>query len=502
MTFRKWLRTEMGHTQLIIFSIVAVIIEFVIFKILYPYPNFIPPDSFSYIEAAYNNQLINVWAIGYSKFLRFFSCFTSSHLILVQFQYLLLQFSVLYFIFSIGYWLRLSKWMVRLLVGGCIFNPLLLHISNFISSDALFISLSMIWVSQLLWIINSPGRRLLVAHASILLFAFMVRHNALYYPFISILVIVFAHISVREKCVCVGCIILLLGSFATRTMYQYYKQTRTVQYAAFGGWQLAANALYGYAHVSSDPPKMVPAQFRILHTMVNNHIDSIRKLTIRPDDDITFYYLWDNRAPLKEYMSYYWRQGDNADGFIRWATMGNLYSSYGRYLIWHHPIAFINYYIWPNLQKYYVPPVGFMGVYNLGNKTVNPIVGTWFGWDSNVVRTYSKDTRISVVEYFPVSIAINNVLFLISFAGLLFIIGFKRFTYYGHGILSLAGTIWLCNLVFSVFSAPVELRYQIFPMLITFVFNALVITLIVNVVRSVLSGRSIDSSVVLLTRCR
>lgn len=497
MLFNRWILMEFGSRRMLLLYFIATAMQFFLFKFLYPYPNFMPPDSFSYIEAAYNNQYINVWPIGYSKFLRFFSCFTNSHLVLILFQYLLLLFSVLYFLFSITYWLRQGKWFVRLLVLACIFNPLILHISNFISSDALFISLSMVWFTQLVWIMHSINRRILISHAFILLLSIIVRHNALYYPFVSLLVVFFTHSSVKGKCLYAGCVMLILGSFVGRTMYQYHKETGIIQYAAFGGWQLAANALYGYAHVSPDPIESVPERFRVLHDMVNRHVDSIQKLVIRPDDDITLYYLWSNNAPLKRYMSYYWQQDSNTNGFIRWATMGNLYGNYGRYLIRRHPMAFISYYLWPNLQKYYVPPVGFMGVYNLGNETVDPSVAKWFGWKSNVIKTHFNDTRITVVEYFPVLIAINNVVFLLSFTGLLYVIGFKRFTSYGHGILCWVGMVWLCNILLSVFLAPVELRYQLFPMIVTFAFSVLAIRLLVKVVRAILFGNSFDSIVLL-----
>src|SRR5687767_11301464 len=79
------------NKRLLLIAVIVMIVSFTWLKIVYPFPNFMPPDSESYLEAADKNQFINVWAIGYSKFLRFVSSFTNSHFILVIMQYLMLM---------------------------------------------------------------------------------------------------------------------------------------------------------------------------------------------------------------------------------------------------------------------------------------------------------------------------------------------------------------------------------------------------------------------------
>src|SRR5258708_20583126 len=82
---------------------IAIIVQFVIFKILYPYAGFINGDSYVYLESAYMNYDINTYPVGYSKFLRLFSVFSRSDTALVAFQYLIIQSSALYFIFTLFY---------------------------------------------------------------------------------------------------------------------------------------------------------------------------------------------------------------------------------------------------------------------------------------------------------------------------------------------------------------------------------------------------------------
>ncbi|MBO9565799.1 MAG: hypothetical protein J7621_23685, partial [Niastella sp.] len=56
----------------------ALVIQFSIFKYLYPFASFIHGDSFSYLQAANENLSINTYMVGYSNFLRLFSVFTKS----------------------------------------------------------------------------------------------------------------------------------------------------------------------------------------------------------------------------------------------------------------------------------------------------------------------------------------------------------------------------------------------------------------------------------------
>lgn len=483
-TFKQWLRKDPENRKLMVFSLTLTIMQFAWLKFLYPYPNFMPPDSEYYIEAATNNYTINFWAIGYSKFLRLISSFTSSHFALVLFQYLFLQASLLYFLFSIRYWLSPGKWVFRVMIGSSILNPLLPHISNYVASDALFTALSLIWFTQLMWLLYHPTGRILIYHSFILLFAFMVRHNAMYYPFISIGVIAFAHLPIKLKWLGSGYIAILLGFFIGYTQYHYHKETNTIQYTAFGGWQLAANALYGYAHAKSDPPNAVPSYLRELHILVNQHMDSLRQLKHRPDNEVAIYYLWDEQSPLKKYMHHRWKYDSTTSVFTRWASMAPLYAAYGRHLISQHPGLFIRFYVQPNLFKYFVPPTKFMGVYNLGNKTVTSEVGKWFGWKSNKVFTHYGDTRILVTEYFSGLIAIINLVFILSLIGLIYVASFKYCISYGNGIACLVGLVWFFNMAFSVFSAPIELRYQLFPMITMFVFGVLLLTLMIQTGRS------------------
>jgi hypothetical protein len=480
LPFKQWCWQDKENKKLLWFTALAMVVSFSWIKILYPFPNFIPPDSYSYLEAAYNNDFIGIWAIGYSKFLRLVSSFSNSDLVLVIIQYLLLQGSLMYFLFTIRYLLLPGKWLFRIMLAASVLNPLLPHVANFVSSDCLFTALSLIWFTQLLWIIYRQTATLLVIHALVILLAFTIRYNALYYPVISIALLIFNNMPKRAKRLGIVSIVILLSVFIGSTQTEYSIKTGTVQYSAFGGWLMAANALYGYAHATSQNPSTVPLRFRELHSIVNHHMDSIKNLPVRPDQEIGVYYMWDFKSPLRVYMESH-IENKQASFLKRWSSMAPLYAAYGRYLIAKHPWLYIQYYAWPNFQRYYVPPTLFMGVYNWGNETVDPIAMKWFGWKDNTVPTYSRDKKIVVTEYFSILLAIINLIYVLGFITLISIPAlYKKCADYSRSILWLMLTFWVSNMCFSVLSAPIELRYQIFPLVITFTFGILLIAFIIE----------------------
>jgi hypothetical protein len=480
LTFSQWLWKDKENKRLLIFSLFVAVISFTWLKIIYPYPNFMPPDSNSYLEAAYKNYFINFWPIGYSRFLRLISCFSSSHFVLVTIQYLFLVMAVLYFLFSLRWLLSPGKWIFRILFSLSLINPLLPHIANFVSSDCLFATLSLIWFTQLLWILFNPSKKLLFIHALVLLLSFTVRFMAMYYPFISVTVILFAQIPRQTKLTGIGFVVTFLMIFIGFTQYEYHVKTGKTLYSGFGGWQMAANALYGYAHAKPDIfLRSIPVEFRKLHILVNQHMDSIRQLQNRPDEEVGIYYLWDLKSPLRVYMTQLYNGDKKTPQFKQWASLAPLYQDYGLYLIKKHPIEFTQYYLWPNLLKYYAPPVKFMGTYNMGNATVEPIVVSWFGWNNNQLPHRSHDTQIHITAIFPTLLSIFNPLFMIVNFAFAIMGGFRKCNLFSKKAIILMWLIWITNMLFSVLSAPTELRYQLFHLIITLPFTGLFIQWIV-----------------------
>jgi hypothetical protein len=135
-----------------------VMLQFAVFKLCFPFPDFIS-DSYNYILGAQLHLDVNIWPIGYSKFLALFHWFTTSAFALVLFQYGMYIFSVYPILYFHPHLFfphpeDSPEECSRLFL---FFNPLLLFLANYVGSDTLFASMSTIWLTQLIWIVRRPS---------------------------------------------------------------------------------------------------------------------------------------------------------------------------------------------------------------------------------------------------------------------------------------------------------------------------------------------------------
>jgi hypothetical protein len=492
LPFRQWLWQDRHNRLLLILAAIAVIAQLTWYKYLYPFPNFLP-DSYSYISTAMENRGIDLWPAGYAKFLRMESVLTHTHIGLVIIQYLLLQGCILYWIFTVAYLLKPNKWILRVLVFCNVLNPLLLHIANFISADALFVSCSIVWLAQLLWLWYKPDWRLLIWHVLLLLFVFSVRYNALFYPFISIAVLLLSKAGRRMKLAGVAMICITIGGFIVYMMQSYKTTTGTREFSAFGGWQMGANGLFAYSQLNV-PPEQVPPKFKALHAITRHHIDSLRHLAHRPDTALGIYYLWDEGAPLKTYMYEQYKSKKANSSLQMWATVSPLYASYGAWLITKYPMAYLRYYVWPNTINYYVPPPEFLAMYNMYSDHMDPAGVKFFDLNPNKVFTRVKYNQVILIQYFPQVLALTNLIFFLLFICIILLNGLKLCTPYTRQILGWIMVVWLANLGFSVLASPIVLRYQLFPLVFTFTFMVLLIPIMAKAYKVSVAPNSVAIS--------
>jgi hypothetical protein len=470
------------HTQRnrIYFALAAVVIvvQFAVFKHFYPFPNFIHGDSFVYVKAAYNNAAIGLYPIGYPKFLRLFSVFSISHLALTAFQYLFIQVSNLGFLFTIFYFYGPAKVIEGLLLAAMVLNPIFLHLANLISSDGLFVAISFIWFTLLIWILHRPAPYLIVWHAIVLFLAFILRYNALYYPLISILAYLLSRQKLYYKFWGIAASLILIGSFILFTAQGYKAFIGKQVFSPFGGWQLASNALYAYRNIDSAKRKPVPQKFQGLDRIVRTYFDTSRNRRTQPMENLeaSTAYMWTPESPLQLYMvKQYGFDKSIKDSstlkYQRWASAAPLFGEYGSWLIREYPREYIAHYILPNALKYYTPPVEFLEVYNMGFDTVTPTTQTWFNLKSNKVTTKFHDKRATTLEFYPVFSGIVNGFFICCVLGFSFMVGFKKGNDLNRFVI-LCTALWLVNFGFSVLASPVALRFQVFT-LMTFLYISL-----------------------------
>jgi hypothetical protein len=457
----------------------AIIIQFSIFKYLYPFANYIHGDSFVYLNAATENLTINSYPIGYSKFLRLVSVFAKPDLVLVSFQYLLIQGSSLFLLFTIFYFYKVGRATQTILLCFMVFNPLFLHMGNMVSSDGLFLSLSITWFALLLWIIYRPSNRFICWHAIVLFVVFTVRYNALIYPFVAFVAFALSKLPRQKKVIGLGLGLLLIGWFVCLSRYQFKKLTGYSQFSPFSGWQLANNAMYAYRKVDSADRESVPLKFRALDTRIRTFYDRYPNLNI---GEASTFYMWASWLPLMQYQDSLFVKDVAATKLKKWASMGPLYSSYGSYIIKKYPIHFLRYFVLPNSLKYFLPPVEYLGNYNWGYPTVPESVVKWFGYPNNQVKTRMKSGKVWVLQPFQYLVGITNLIFFLMLLSYLLLKGWQYSPTFKKSLL-LAGFVWIANAGFTIFAASAALRFQAFPTMLSVTFSLLLIDWMASLIR-------------------
>jgi len=450
-------------------AIVLSVLQFIVFKFLYPYANFMT-DSYAYLSGAIYNLQVNMWPIGYSKILRFINLFFSSDLVLVSFQYLILQSALFYFLFTLLYHLRPRKYVTAILFVFFSINPVFLCISNYILSDGIFTGLSIIWFTQLLWLLYKPSKRLIFSHALLLFFLFTIRYNALYYPIISFTVLLSLKTDLKVRLTSIAFSSLLIALFILNTQNENKKLTGKSIFSGFSGWMLANDALIMARNLNlkNDQP---PSRFAELHKMVIHHNDSIRYLAKRPDSSLQIYYMWLENSPLQKYFSLKYKGDSTTPFYKKWTLTSVLYKDYSMYLIKKHPIDYAKNFVGLNFYWYMTSYPEFLGIYNLGRDSVSADAQNWFAYKSPRLKYANKE--INIIYYYRNLFTGINIFTLIMAGAFVFSV-YKRLHKKKQKALLLAFFTWVIGLGFSVLVAPATMRYQLFTIVVSLAFSLMI----------------------------
>ncbi|MBS1566840.1 MAG: hypothetical protein JST39_20815, partial [Bacteroidetes bacterium] len=274
-----------------------------------------------------------------------------------------------------------------------------------------------------------------------------------------------------------GLALLLVGCFVSYTTFRYKQLTGYWQYAPFSGWQMANNAMYTYRYVDSADRKPVPARFRMLDNMIRHYFDTSRDVKKHPVEALqaSTVYMWDMRlSPLYAYRELIFSKDTSAGEFKKWASMGPLYKDYGVFIIRTYPAQFLRYFVWPNARKYYSPPVEFLEFYNSGRNNTAPIGQTWFKYKSARLYTRTGTKKVTILNYYPILSGITNIVLLFILIFYLMLRGSGANVLFRKGMW-LGASLWLINAGFTIFASSAALRFQAFPVVLSFTFMLLLV---------------------------
>lgn len=441
------------------------------FKLIYPHPNMVL-DSYYYIMAAISHTDVNAWAIGYSWFLRLFGLFSHSPLLLVIFQYLFLEASLLIFFLTLMRIFTLSKLSRWILFVFFFVNPLFLYCANFVMADALFIALSVLWVSILLSIVFRPRPYMVWVHALLILLVFTVRYNSLYYPFVAAIAFLLSPYQIRQKLLGIGLQAAVITGFIIYTSMRVGAVSGHSQFSPFGNWKTANDALYMYGHIYQDSSGAIPVKFAALHKVVRRYFQSNERVDDLLDYHSQLYgsfYMFFGTSPLVQYKNLLYGQDTEFVNFKKMACIGPLYGEYGSWLIRMHPRAFVQYFVEPNAVRYLYPPMeAFSSLHPFFLRTdyLGQAAIAWFGVRTLTVSRSAINLRTLLLEPYQTMTMFIHALFIITVAGFFILKGLKALTSLERRALFVLVSLWVFDLAFNLTAAATVMRYEIFPLIV------------------------------------
>jgi len=449
----------------VVLPIMAV--EWIGFKCLYPFANYFA-DSYSYIQAAAQQDAISYRPIGYSFFLRMVHAISASDVLVVSLQYVLVQGACLGLVLSLRRWCGLGERTVAILMAFLLLNPATPYVCNYISSDALFIGFSVLWLTVLMGLLRDPGWWRLGLQLVLLFVIFNLRYVALFYPAVAALTVLLARRGWVFSIVGAGASIgvVVAGMLWIKTITN--RETGADLFSAFSGWQIANNALNLYAHIPVDTVGLPSPECQELAGYVKRD-EMPRAQTVTTD------YMWLRTSPLHCYLQAY-RQRNRLTYFTGWNQVGVVFTRYGYWVARKHPAAFLRYYAWPSARTFFLPDLDVFAVYNEGKPEVDPVAKDWFHYRGRRVAVYSATIQARLLAPIPVLYLLLTIAFI--GAALLFLPFAevrKRSPVFTGGF-RLASAFLLANAFFSIFASPSVLRYQVLPMIILFVFGVCAIS--------------------------
>jgi len=463
--------------------IVITILLFSLFKYFYPYPNMVM-DSYVYIKAAALHMSANSAPIGYSWFLRAFSFFSRSAYLLVMVQYFFLEFSCAVLFFTLLHLFHLSRLFSTILFIFLFCNPLFLYLSNFVMSDSLFTAISVLWITQLIWIICAPRTYMILVHTLLIFLAFTVRYNALYYPLFASIVLLVIRLKVWQKITAILLQFVLIVLFIFHVKNSMFPMTKVRQFPPLCGWQMANNVMYMYGHVDRNTKGTVPDQFSILDSVVRHDFDSaghVEDILDYSAEAHGFYYMASNGSPLNYY--FHWQYGYDSvfQDLTKRGPASILFTGYAKYLILKYPVQYIRYWAIPNGIRYFYPPTEIFSMispYIMRRDAFGGMATELLDVKTLMVRSGLIGFRTTILNYYSMFFMLLNLLFLLLFAGFFFLGGFKNISKSHTYVLISIALLWCCNLFFSAMVSCCVLRYEVFIMIMIFSFTSLLLDFI------------------------
>jgi hypothetical protein len=371
----------------------------------------------------------------------------------VLLQLILYFASTLIFYFTIRYYFFEGKrvwWRVFFFIF--LLAPACIYLCNFAISDALFISLTNLWLASLLWMMGSRKVSVVIVNTVLLALVMQVRYIALFYPAISVCAIFLAYfrgmklrffaLSLLQVAVFFGVIFF--------TIWQTKKNIDVAVLSGFSGWQKANNAMHVLPYISLKPEEIKDPEIRRMHAYILANTPP----GLYPEKgSVVIFYLWSPEGPFKKYLAQLQSSGKGYYLYY-WHLSSIPFGKWGDFIMKKYPGLYLRHYMLPNFRSlsgmsnealFYFPPYSEQ-------------MKKWFGCGN-----CDPTPRYTFFHQFLAATASKsfNLLWLFLFLSCLVLCFRSKLNYTSqqYNMILLVSFFCIVYTVMSVYASPIFLRY-------------------------------------------
>ena len=450
-TFFSFLASKEPRFELILTPLLLTL-TYAFLLWVYPFPNTYA-DTGAYISVATTGLIGNFRPPGYSWFMALSHFINPNADVLVLLQTVLYFFSTLFLYLTVRFFFKAgNKWVWRLFFLLFLLSPTCIYLCNFVISDSLFISLTNLWLSSILWIIGTRKTAALLWNMVLLLLLLQIRYIGLFYPMITVVALFIAYFKKQKLRFALfsGLQVALFFGVILFTTYQTEKTIGVRVFSGFSGWQKANNAMHVLPHLNLQPKDIKDPEIRKLHAFMLAH----NPVELYPaKDSVVVTYLWGPTTGPKKLL-YRIMAGGNKHYLHYWHKTSIPLGKWGDYIIKNHPGLFFKYYLRPN----------FLFLFKMSNEALfvwpppSKQITDWFACSNCAVAPKYSFFHDFLAATASKSFNILWVLFALS----LLLLPFRsqlNLTPPQHHMLLMVSFFCITYTIMSVYASPIVLRY-------------------------------------------
>ncbi len=323
----------------------------IIFYIYHPFP-FVFPDTGAYVVAAESDTLNVFRPMGYSYYLQLIHGISNSIVFVFITSYTLNAIVSLFFLYSFKYLYGLQNKWIFYAICACVFlSPTILFGTNFLMSDGLFNTLTVLFITTAIWMICNSNYIMVVIHLVSLAMLYNVRFAGMFFVPVSMIALysTFKQKSIIIKSILTILPVILLFFLQKETRKEYKEITGVDTISGFSGWQLMNNASVLIPKAKQlSTNDFEKGKEQLYHKFIISCPDSIFTTQAALSTSL----MWEQTSPFKQF-TFFYMQSEKKPYAIAWAEVGDMYSAYAKKLILAYPFDFIKDFLIPSFISFF-----------------------------------------------------------------------------------------------------------------------------------------------------